>query len=56
MPGRADSGDIEIDLVELFADVAGLAADAGRGIALFIDELQDLGRPTSPRCAPPATS
>ena len=41
--GRADSGDIEIDLVELFTDVAGLAADAGRGIALFIDEMQDLG-------------
>jgi hypothetical protein len=41
--GRADSGDIEIDLVELFSDAAGLAVDAGRGIALFIDELQDLG-------------
>jgi hypothetical protein len=40
--GRADSGDIEIDLVELLADVAGLAADAGRGIAIFIDEMQDL--------------
>ncbi|HJQ03248.1 MAG TPA: ATP-binding protein [Jatrophihabitans sp.] len=43
VPGRADSGDIEIDLVELFADAAGLAADLGRGIALFIDELQDVG-------------
>src|SRR6476646_8721313 len=43
VPGRADSGDIEIDLVELFTDAAGLAADTGRGIALFIDELQDLG-------------
>ena len=41
--GRADSGDIEIDLVELFTDVAGLAAEQGRGIALFLDELQDLG-------------
>jgi hypothetical protein len=41
--GRADSGDIEIDLVELFADVAGLAADTGHGIALFLDEMQDLG-------------
>jgi hypothetical protein len=40
--GRADSGDIEIDLVELFADLAGLAADTGRGIALFVDEMQDL--------------
>lgn len=42
--GRADSGDIEIDLVELLTDLGGLAADTGRGIALFIDEMQDLGR------------
>ncbi len=41
--GRADSGDIEIDLVELLADVAGLAADSGRGVAVFIDEMQDVG-------------
>ena len=41
--GRADSGDIEIDLVELFTDLGGLAADTGRGIAVFIDEMQDLG-------------
>ena len=27
VPGRADSGDIEIDLVELLVDVGGLAAD-----------------------------
>jgi len=41
--GRADSGDIEIDLVELLVDIAGLAAGSGRGIALFIDEMQDVG-------------
>ncbi|MEO6886238.1 MAG: ATP-binding protein [Jatrophihabitantaceae bacterium] len=41
--GRADSGDIEIDLVELLTDVAGLAGDSGHGIAIFIDEMQDLG-------------
>lgn len=41
--GRADSGDIEIDLVELLADVAGLAGDTGHGVAIFIDEMQDLG-------------
>jgi hypothetical protein len=41
--GRADSGDTEIDLVELFTDIAGLAADTGHGIAVFIDEMQDLG-------------
>jgi hypothetical protein len=41
--GRADSGDLEIDLVELLTDVGGLAADIGRGVAIFIDEMQDLG-------------
>ena len=41
--GRADSGDIEIDLVELLTDVGGLAADVGKGIAVFVDEMQDLG-------------
>ncbi len=42
VPGRADSGDIEIDLVELLTDVGGLAGDTGRGVAVFIDEMQDL--------------
>jgi hypothetical protein len=41
--GRADSGDIEIDLVELMNDVGGLAADLGKGVAVFVDEMQDLG-------------
>ncbi|MFI5928730.1 AAA family ATPase [Micromonospora sp. NPDC051543] len=41
--GRADSGDIEIDLVELFSDAADVASDVGTGIALFIDEMQDVG-------------
>lgn len=40
--GRADSGDIEIDLVELFTEVAGLAQEVGAGVALLIDEMQDL--------------
>jgi hypothetical protein len=40
--GRADSGDMEIDLVELLSDVAGIAADVGKGVALFIDEMQDV--------------
>ncbi|MEV0851096.1 ATP-binding protein [Nocardia fluminea] len=41
--GRADSGDIEIDLIELFKEAAALASDIGVGIAIFIDEMQDLG-------------
>ena len=40
--GRADSGDLEIDLTELFADAASVATDLAVGIALFIDEMQDV--------------
>ncbi len=43
MTGRADSGDIEIDLVELLIDAASLARDVGVGLAIFIDEMQDIG-------------
>ena len=43
--GRADSGDLELDLIELFTDVAALAGDLGVGIALFIDEMQDIPGP-----------
>ena len=42
---RADSGDLELDLIELFSDVAALAGDLGVGIALFIDEMQDVPAP-----------
>ena len=40
--GRADTGDLEIDLVELFVDAASLATDLCVGIALFVDEMQDV--------------
>src|SRR5215467_14676957 len=40
--GRADSGDLEVDLTELFADAASVAGDLGVGIALFVDEMQDM--------------
>ena len=40
--GRGDSGDLELDLVELFGDVASLAGDLGVGIALYVDEMQDI--------------
>ncbi len=42
--GRADAGDLEVDLAELFAEAADMAADLGVGVALFIDEMQDLPR------------
>jgi hypothetical protein len=40
--GRADSGDLEVDLTELLADASSVAADLGVGIALFVDEMQDV--------------
>ena len=40
--GRADSGDLEIDLVELFVDAASIATDLSVGISLFVDEMQDV--------------
>ena len=43
IPGRADSGDLEIDLVELLVDAGGLAGSSGHGVAIFLDEMQDLG-------------
>ena len=50
--GRADTGDLEIDLVELFADAASVATDLSVGIALFIDEMQDVPAPdVSALCA-----
>jgi AAA ATPase domain len=50
--GRADSGDLEIDLTELLTDAASVAADLGVGIALFIDEMQDIPSPdVSALCA-----
>lgn len=41
-PGRADSGDDEVDLTELLTEVGEAAAAVNTGIAIFIDELQDL--------------
>jgi hypothetical protein len=40
--GRADSGDLEVDLTELFSEAASVAADLSVGIALFVDEMQDV--------------
>lgn len=40
--GRADSGDLEIDLTELFVAAASVATDLGVGIGLFVDEMQDI--------------
>ncbi|PSL05226.1 AAA ATPase-like protein [Haloactinopolyspora alba] len=40
--GRADTGDLEVDLVELLVDAASVARDVGVGIAVFVDEMQDV--------------
>ena len=41
-PGRADSGDIEIDLPELVQDLCAALQEQGSAFGLFIDEMQDL--------------
>lgn len=40
--GRGDSGDLSLDLEELVLDVASVAQRNKKGIAFFIDEMQDL--------------
>lgn len=40
--GRADTGDLEVDLTELVLDLGETARDLGIGLVLLIDEMQDL--------------
>lgn len=40
--GVADSGDLEVDLADLFVSVAEAAADRNTGVAIFLDEVQYL--------------
>lgn len=40
--GRADSGDVEVDLLELVEDVATAMGERKRAFGIFIDEMQDL--------------
>ena len=53
--GRADSGDIEIDLVELFTDIGGLAADVGKGSRSSSTRCRTSTPRTCRRSARPAT-
>lgn len=41
-PGRADTGKIQFDLVDLAESVGAAAAESGVGVAVFIDEMQEL--------------
>lgn len=43
-PGRADSGNIEVDLPELVEDLCQALAERKSGFALFIDEMQDVDK------------
>jgi hypothetical protein len=43
--GAADSGDLEVDLPDLFAAVAEAAEERGAAVAVLIDEVQYLSRP-----------
>ena len=42
--GRADSGNLELDLCELVTDLGEAAAELGTGVLLAVDELQALAR------------
>ncbi|MBK5223198.1 MAG: ATP-binding protein [Acidimicrobiia bacterium] len=42
IPGRADSGSIQVDLVDLAETVGAAAKEEGIGIAILIDEMQEL--------------
>jgi len=42
--GRADTGNLETDLLELVADLGRAAQEEDRGIAILIDEMQELSR------------
>ncbi|MFN0090245.1 MAG: ATP-binding protein [Acidimicrobiales bacterium] len=42
LPGRADSGRIQFDLVDLAETVGAAAKEEGIGVAVLIDEMQDL--------------
>lgn len=43
-PGRGDSGQLEADLSELIRDLSEAAQEQSRGLAILIDEAQDLTR------------
>ena len=43
--GRADTGNIDTDLTELALDLAEAAAEQHIGVAIFIDEMQDVSNP-----------
>lgn len=45
-PGRGDSGDTELDILELVEDLTTALENTGRAFALFIDEMQDLDEET----------
>jgi hypothetical protein len=42
IPGRADSGNLQFDLVDLAETLGAAAAEDHVGVAIFVDEMQDL--------------
>ena len=44
LDGRADSGDLELDLSELLVELGTAAAEFGAGVLLLVDELQEIPR------------
>lgn len=43
--GRADTGDLGLDLTDLLVELGEAAAELGVGVLLLVDEMQDLARP-----------
>lgn len=41
VPGRADTGDFELDITDLVEDLSAAASESGVGLAICIDEMQD---------------
>lgn len=44
MSGHADSGDLSCDLTDLLVELGGAASELGTGVALVVDEMQELTR------------
>ncbi len=44
MPGRADTGDFERDILDLFEELGETARELGMGVMVAVDELQDASR------------
>ena len=45
-PGRSDTGDLSLDMEELVADIAPALTESKSGLAIYVDEIQDMDETT----------